>query len=277
MIRIITDSSCDFDPAMAKQLQVKIIPIHLYFGEKEYIDRVDLSIEEFYQKLATADKLPTTSQITPFQFEQVFAPYVEQGDEIVYISLSSRLSSSVQSAQTAAQKFPQGHIYVVDSLTAALGQHLLLQIAVRLRDQGLPAPEIAAQLTSLAKRTQLLACLKTLKYIQMGGRISAAEAKVGSVLGITPIIIYEDGAPKVSGKVRGHKAACRWMQQYLDKVPADNAYPAVFSHSVNPEGCKELEKTLSPQILGEHLFCDLGATIGTHIGPGAIGVAYIAR
>lgn len=123
MIRIITDSSSELDPELATQLQVDVIPIHISFGETEYLDRQTLSVSAFYQKLEQTEKLPTTSQITPFQFYQVFQPYVEAGDEIVGIFLSSQLSGTFQSAQAAKESLQSDQIYLVDSLNAALGQH----------------------------------------------------------------------------------------------------------------------------------------------------------
>lgn len=278
MIRIITDSSSDLDLDAAVQMQVDIIPIHIYFGETEYIDRQTLSVSEFYNKLTTVDKLPTTSQIPPIQFYQTFQPYVEAGDEIVGIFLSSQLSGTFQSAIAAKQMLHTDKIFLVDSLNAALGQHLQVQIAVRLREQGLSAAEIATQLTQLSKKTRLIACMKTMKYLQMGGRVSAATAKIGGILGITPIISLNDGKVEVIGKVRGHKTAFRWIQQHLDKEPADERYPVVFSHAANLAGRDELVQTLNDSLPNQdYLYCDLGSTIGTHIGPGAVGLAYIAK
>lgn len=276
MIRIITDSSGDLDLDVAAQLQVDVIPIHIFFGDTEYLDRQTLSVAEFYRKLEGASKLPTTSQITPFQFCQKFQPYLEAGDEIVMILLSSQLSGTYQSALTAKQMLQTDRIYLVDSLNAALGQHLLVQIAVRLREAGLSAQQIAEQLTELRQRVRLLACVKTMKYLQMGGRVSAATAKIGGVLGITPIITIEEGKVETAGKVRGHKAALRWMEQHLEKEPADARYPVVFSHSVNLQGREEMVQALDAALPNnDYLYCDLGSTVGTHIGPGAIGFAYI--
>ena len=265
MIRIITDSSGDLDLEAAAQLQVDVIPIHISFGETEYLDRQNLSVTEFYNKLETVDKLPTTSQITPFQFCQTFQPYLEAGDEIVMILLSSQLSGTYQSALTAKQMLQTDKIYLVDSLNAALGQHLLVQIAVRLREQGLSAQQIATQLTALNQKVCLIACMKTMKYLQIGG-----------ILGITPIISLINGKVEVVGKVRGHKAALRWMEQHLEKEPADERYPVVFSHSVNLAGRDEMVQALDTFLPNnDYLYCDLGSTVGTHIGPGAIGFAYI--
>lgn len=278
MIRIITDSSCDFDLEQAAQLNVDVLPIHIYFGETEYLDRQTLSVGEFYEKLETVEKLPTTSQITPYQFVQAFQPYVEAGDDIIGIFLSSKLSGTFQSAQIAAQTFQSDRIFIIDSLNAALGQHLLVQIAVQLRNEGLSAKEIADKLNELTKKVRLVACVQTMKYLVMGGRVSPALAKIGGILGINPLIEVIDGSVESTGKVRGHKAAHRWMRQYLEKHPSDNHYPVVFSHSVNIPGRDEMVQAVSDLFTDQtYLYCDLGSTVGTHIGPGAIGFAYIEK
>lgn len=278
MIRIITDSSSELDPELAARLQIDVIPIHIYFGETEYLDRQTLSVSDFYHKLEQVETLPTTSQITPFQFYQTFQPYVEAGDEIVGIFLSSQLSGTFQSAQAALQMLNTEHVYLVDSLNAALGHHLLVQIAVRLRDQGLSARQIAQQLEMLRHKVRLFACVKTMKYLVMGGRVPAAVGKIGGILGITPLIAVVEGKVEAVGKVRGHKAAHRWMQQQLEKEPADAQYPVVFCHSVNPQGRDEMVEALASFLPNQdYLYCDLGSTVGTHIGPGAIGFAYIAQ
>lgn len=278
MIRIITDSSCDFDLEQAANMNVDVLPIHIYFGETEYLDRQTLSVAEFYEKLETVEKLPTTAQVTPYQFVQTFQPYVEAGDEIVGIFLSSKLSGTYQSAQIAAQSLNTDHIYLVDSLNAALGQHLLVQIAVQLREQGLSAKEIAERLTELTKKVRLVACVKTMKYLVMGGRVSPALGKIGGILGINPLIEVIDGNVESVGKVRGYKAAHRWMLQYMEKHPANHQYPVVFSHSMNTEGRDEMIQALSSAFEEKnYLYCDLGSTVGTHIGPGAIGFAYIEQ
>ena len=278
MIHIITDSSSDYDLTLAAQQQVEIIPMRICFGETEYLDRQTISVADFDTKLEQADTLPSTSQITPFQFCQVFQPHIEAGDQIIGIFLSSELSGTFQSAQAAKQMLHTDNIFLVDSLNAALGQHLLVQIAVRLREQGLCAPDIARELTQLASKIRLIACVKTMRYLVMGGRVSPAAGKIGGILGITPIISLVDGKVEPLGKVRGHKAACHWIQHYLEAHPADARYPVVFSHSVNPQGRDELVQELDALLPNtDYLYCDLGSTIGTHIGPGAIGVAYIEK
>ena len=278
LIRIVTDSSCDFDLDQAAQMKVDVVPLHIYFGETEYLDRQTLSVADFYEKLETVDKLPSTAQVNPHQFIEVFQPYVEAGDEIVGIFLSSELSGTYQSALMARNQLNGSHIHIVDSRNAALGHHLLIQIAVQLRDQGLSAAEIAEQITALSKRVRLTACVKTMKYLVMGGRVSPALGKIGGVLGITPLIEVTGGKVESAGKVRGHKAANRWIHQYIEQHPLDNQYPAVFTQSVNPEGRDELIAALSDVLSGCSIMnCDLGCTIGTHIGPGAIGIAYIEK
>ena len=278
MIRIITDSSSDFDPEIAKELGLTIIPYPITFGDTEYLDRVTLSVDEFYQKLSVAEKLPTTSQITPFQFCKVFQPFLDAGDEIVGIFLSSELSGTFQSAMAAKEMMNTDRIFLVDSLNAALGQHLLVQIALNLKDQGLSASDIAEQITALTKKVRLVAYVKTMKYLVMGGRVSAAAAKIGSVLGITPIISVVGGKVVTAGKTHGHKAAHRWVSQYLTKEPVDPSYPIVFSHAAETTGRDAFVESIRSELpTDQFLYCDLGSTVGTHIGHGAVGIAYIAK
>lgn len=278
LIRLIADSSSDIDLDLASQLQVDIIPFPITFGSEEYLDRQTLTVENFYNKLQTVTELPKTSQITPFQFIERFRPYVEAGDEVVMLLLSSELSGTYQSAQTAVNMLQTDRVHLVNTYNAALGHHLLLQIAIRMRDDGYTAKRMADELNALAKRVRLIACMKTMKYLQMGGRVSPAVAKIGGILGITPIITLQDGKVEVVGKVRGHKGALNWMQQQMDRVPADAQYPVVFSHSVNLEGRDAMVAALDSCLPDcDYIYCDLGSTIGTHIGPGAIGFAYIEK
>ncbi|MBQ2119635.1 MAG: DegV family protein, partial [Peptococcaceae bacterium] len=126
------------------------------------------------------------------------------------------------------------------------------------------------------KKVRLVACVQTMKYLVMGGRVSPALGKIGGILGINPLIEVTDGSVESVGKVRGYKAAHRWMLQYLEKHPASSQYPVVFTHSVNENGRDDMVQALDAAFLNkQYLYCDLGCTVGTHIGPGAIGFAYI--
>ena len=276
MIRIVTDSTSDLSPQRATELGVEMIPLSVHFGEECFRDGVDISKVEFYDKLSRADKLPTTSQITPEVFEGVFRRCVEAGDEVLGIFISSDMSGTCQSANIARNMVDEQRITVVDSRTVTFALGLLVETACLLRDRGLPLVELARQVEELAGRIRLLAVVDTLKYLKMGGRISTATALVGGVLGISPIITIENGLVASIGKARGRKAALEWIARRMEGEPPDTTLPVAFGHSNNPQVMEDCMSFFQPQTKGAPLYvtCDIGAVVGTHVGPGAGGLAY---
>ena len=276
MIRIITDSTSDMNKKRVEQLGVCVVPLTVNFGNKAYIDGVELSNEDFYDKLVHAQELPTTSQVNPADFETVFKEYVDDGDEIVGLFISSKLSGTYQSAVIARESVSAERIYLVDTLTVSFGLSLMVEIAVKLRDQGYEAKHIADTLRNLSKKNRLIASLDTLKYLKMGGRLSATSAFVGSILGISPIITLTDGEVTVLGKARGQKGAIRFLLEYMQEHGRNEAYPVSFGHSNSYEALEKCMEAFDPY-LGETevLTGNIGSVVGTHSGPGAVGVAYI--
>lgn len=279
MIQIITDSTCDLSPELAETWGVRVIPLSVSFGDQTYTDGVTIDKPTFYSKLSEAEKLPTTSQPNPADMLEQMTPLLEQGDEIIGIFLSSKLSGTFQSATIAADMAESDRIYLVDSLNATFGMGLLVQIAVRLRDEGKTAAEIVATLEELKKRIRVIAFVDTLKYLQMGGRISAATAVVGNLLGINPLISIIDGAVESIGKARGRKAAYRHLKTMFEQETADLGYPVFFGHSNDPSAMTDLEAAIRPcfEHPAETYYAEIGSAIGTHVGPGAAGIAYIAK
>lgn len=279
MVRIITDSTCDIPFSQAEGMGIQIIPLQIHFGEECYRDQLDISNQEFYEKLAQVSELPTTSQINPDTFVQIFQEAVDAGDQVVGIFLSSKMSGTCQSAMIARNMVSEENIFVIDSRTVTFALGLLVNIAAQMRDQGCSAGEIAAKVEELTHRVRLLAMVDTLKYLKMGGRISGATAMVGGLLGINPIISIGDaGIVESAGKVRGRKAAFRWIAEQMAKEPADPAYQVAFGHSNAPEAMAECIASFNGRLDTEHaLRSDIGAVVGTHAGPGATGIAYIAR
>lgn len=274
MIHIITDSTSDLSPARQKALGVEVVPLSVHFGEDSFRDGVDLTNGEFYQRLRQAQQLPHTSQVNPEEFAARFRPWLDRGDQVVGIFLSSLLSGTCQSASIAAD-LVEGAVYVVDSTTVTFGLGLLVEMAARLRDRGLSAPELVREVEALAGRLRFYAVVDTLKYLKMGGRISAATAMVGGVLGITPILNIRDGVVAAAGKSRGRKGAFQWMEQRIAEEPVDTALPVAFGHSDAPEAMAECEAYFHARIPGmEILESDIGSVVGTHAGPGATGIAY---
>ena len=279
MIRIVTDSTSDLSIQRAAQLGVEMLPLSVHFGEECYRDGVDITKAAFYEKLAHADKLPTTSQITPEAFEAVFRRHIEAGDQVLGLFISSAMSGTCQSANIARSMVDEVNIAVPDTGTVTFGLGLLVETACLLRDQGLGLAELTARIAELAPRIRLLAAVDTLKYLKMGGRISTATALVGGVLGISPIITIEDGLVASIGKARGRKAALEWISKRMESEPPDTALPVSFGHSNNPAAMADCMEAFQAQTQGTPLVvtCDIGAVVGTHVGPGAAGLAYYRK
>ncbi len=279
MVRIITDGTSDITAQRARELGVHVMPMRVFFGQESFVDGVDITREEFFARLTSSDELPTTSQLNPDDFLEVFQGYVDQGDEIVGIFLSAELSGTCQSACIARDMAEGGEIHIVDSRTVTFALALLVEEAARMRDEGLSAAQIAAGVEELAQRVKLLAIVDTLTYLKKGGRISAATAAVGGLLGIKPIVgVDSRGTVEAVGKARSMASGLEWIARHIEQAPADPAYAVAYGHSNSPERvpvCMEALKGVLPQGRPP-LMGSIGAVIGTHVGPGAVGVAYVA-
>ena len=280
-VKLVVDSASDIDLKEAEALGVHMIPMSIQFGDKTYADGVDLSGTAFFEKLIESSELPTTSQITMFQFEECFTELTADGSEVVVITLSSKLSGTYAGAVSAARSFPE-KVFVVDSLNVCIGERILIQYAVRLLKEGLTAKELEERLLKARKRIKLMALLGTLEYLQKGGRISAAVAMSGAVLHIKPVISIEDGEVKMIGKAMGSKKGNNLLMQLISKsggIDFEMPYATAYSG---------LEDSLLKKYLRDSAFlwegesgeipsyC-IGSTIGTHVGPGAIAVAFFAK
>ncbi|WP_099204915.1 DegV family protein [Scatolibacter rhodanostii] len=278
MLRIITDSSSDLSLQRCEELGVEIIPLRVHFGEECFKANVEISNEEFYERLSKAESLPTTSQITPAEFEDIFRPYVEAGDEIVCLFISSKMSGTYQSALVAKGLVGGENIHIVDTLTVTFALALLVEEAVKMRDRGFSAAEIAEQITSIVPRNHLWAVIEDLKYLKMGGRLSATSAFFASILGICPIITIKDGLVETVGKARGKKAAYKLVENLIQKNEISNDYGVTLGHSNSPEGIKNFEEYFHDTLKKRDVTtCDIGSIVGTHVGPNACGLSYIRR
>ena len=278
MIRILTDSTCEISMESAKEMDVTVLPMTVHFGGESYVDGIELTPELFYQKLGESTELPTTTQINPSEFEEVFRAWTAAGDSVVGLFLSSDLSGTYQSAVIAANSVGSDNIFVIDSKTVTFGLGLLVLQAVRWRQEGLPAAALAARLEQEKERVTLLAVVDTLKYLKMGGRLSSAAAMVGGILGINPLITVTGGKVESIGKARGRKAAFDLLQKRINEVPPDRSAPMAYGHSNAPEALREcmdyFKETIPPQTA---FIAHIGSVVGTHVGPGAVGVAYFRQ
>lgn len=279
-VQIIVDSTADFSAKEIEKRQITCVPMTVTFGNQQYTDGVDLTKEEFFVKLINEKEFPKTSQPSPAKFAECFEEAKENGDDVVAILISSALSGTVQSALIAKDMAEHDGVYVVDSNTATLGIRLLVDRAVRMRDQGKNAKEIAETLDELKTRVRIYAGLDTLEYLQKGGRISKAAASIGRLAGIKPIVtIDENGKVVVCGKQRGNKHVYRQIVKYVEADMPDENYSVYFLYSADKKNCISFIQTLQKNGLdfGKIKTREIGPTIGSHIGPGAFGIVYIAN
>lgn len=278
MIQIITDSASDIVDKRREDLTV--LPVNIAFGEEEFQDGINLTHRMFYEKLIECDVLPVTSQVPPFTFEEAFRKAVEAGGQVIAITLSSKLSGTWQSACMAAEEFG-GKVRVVDSENASIGQHALVEYALRLKSAGLSFEEIVERLEADKGRIRLIALLDTLEYLKKGGRISKAAAMAGSLLSIKPVIAIQGGEVAILGKARGSKQGNNLLAEQVARTGGIDFGKPFFL------GYTGLDDSMLRKYIADHEALwkssvdaletsSVGGTIGTHVGPGAIGVAFFS-
>ncbi len=280
-VRIIVDSASDITLDRAAELEVDVIPLKTIFGEEEYLDGVTISHKEFYEKLIESDVHPTTSQIPPYEFEERFAEAKEAGDTVLCITLSSKLSGTYQSANIAAEDY-EDIVTIVDTENVAIGEHLLIELAVKLRGEGKSAKEIAEVLNVEKKKIRLIALLDTLEYLKKGGRISGTAAAVGGLLSIKPVIAIENGEIAVLGKARGSRNGQNLLREYSTKQGnIDYTKSCLLAYTGLSDELLRKYIADSQELyagFGKQLpICTIGSSIGTHAGPGAIAVAFFTK
>ena len=279
MIRILTDSAADLTAGDAAAIPgLHIVPLNVLFEDGETIrDGIDMTRADFYDRLQKADKLPRTSQPSPEAFMEVFEEAKAAGDEVVVILISSKLSGTFQCAKMAAEECEFNDAYFVDSDTASPGEYILIREAVRLRDEGVSAAEIAAALDLLKKRIRILAVVDSLKHLHKGGRLPAAVALVGGALGIKPVLSVYDGAVHLADKARGRPGASVALFKQMDKMGGvDTRYDFVMVYSSDKQVLGPIQHYVRNNLkLEGGRLSQIGSVIGTHIGPSAAGIAFV--
>jgi DegV family protein with EDD domain len=274
-VRIVTDSACDLPQARADALGIEIVPLTIRFGDEEFVDRVELSNEEFWRKVATSPVLPETAAPSPGAFEERFRALGASGAEgIVCINLSSRLSGTMQSAQVAAKAL-EGElpVTVIDSMSVSMGVGNQCIAARNLAEEGADITTIATQAEHLAKHTRLFGALDTLEHLRRGGRIGGAQAMLGSVLSIKPVIEVRDGVVAEAGKVRTRSKS---LAHLADKLAAASSPSGVYAfHAQAPDIDEFLERVATIVPRDQIEVGQIGPVIGAHAGPRTIGLGWI--
>lgn len=273
-VRIVTDSACDLTDAEVDSLGVAVVPLTIRFGAEEYVDREQLSVGQFYEKLASSAVLPETAAPSPGAFATAFRRLRDEGaDEIVCINLSSQLSATMQSAQNGATAVAaEVPVQVVDSCSITAGLGNLVMLAAQAARDGATAADVVALVEDLKSRQHVYGTLDTLENLKKGGRIGGAQALLGSMLAIKPLLDLSSGAVVEAGKTRTRKKAFAWLQQVvLDHAPFEHLS---VMHGFAPDVDDFLE-LLAPHVdLATVRVSPIGAVIGTHGGPRVVGVAF---
>ncbi|MCH5251332.1 MAG: DegV family protein [Lachnospiraceae bacterium] len=276
MVRIISDTLCDLTMEHAKELNIDILPLTVRFGDTDYKCGIELSNQEFYEKLETSSDNPTTAAVNPFEFEEIFQRYIDAGDEVVAILFSKHMSATFQSATIAAENINSPALHLIDCENGAMGQTLLVETAVTMRDAGMSAEEITEKITALLPKTLTYIVIDTMEYLKRGGRISKSAALIGGLMKLHPVLqIVADGAKPVD-KVKGKKSCNQWLINKLQEQPADKSYKLVIGHSNTPERAEALKALLRESGITNEIFITcIGPVVGTHIGPNCLGIGYI--
>ena len=274
-IAVVTDSTADLPKELYKENNIKVVPLHVHFGNDVYKEGIDLSSEQFYNKLRSAKTMPRTSQPAPYEFEAVYKKLIDKSDSIVSIHLSSKLSGTYQSASIAAKAVDPKNIHVIDSNFVSAGTGLLALEAVRLSNQNIPARDIVNKLESLKTKLKLFFTVDTFDYMVKNGRIGKATAFLGTLLSIRPIMAIADGIVEPIEKLRGsrERALKRLAEVAAEAMPKGANLRGAIVHAVEPERGEILKQTLEGLLPFESLItCSLGAVIGSHGGPGTLGI-----
>ncbi len=274
-IKFITDSGSDIPQ---NQTEVRVIPLTITFQDESFSDGVNLSHYEFYEKLVNGSVLPSTSQIPPYQYEQVFREELQDADALIVVTVSSRLSGTYQSAMMASQEFA-GKVFVIDSLSVTVGQRALIDYGLRLVKEGKSIEEIVSELNEVRKDLKIIAMLDTLDYLKRGGRISATTAFAGTLLSIKPAVTVRDGEVVLLGKARGSKQTNNFLSKAIvESGGIDFSKPFYIGYTGNDmtllnryiEDSRQFWQSATDVLP----IMSIGGAIGTHVGPGAIALAF---
>lgn len=276
-MRIITDSAADFSQEELARLQIECVSTQVIFGNETCTPGLNISQEDFWLRLLAGESVKT-SQPAPAAFLDVFQAAKDAGEEVVCVCVSSGVSGTIQSARLAAAMCDWDGIHVVDSLTGAAAQKLLVQHTCRLRDQGFGAAQTVEELERLRGRVRLFASLDTLEYLARSGRIPKALASLGALTQLKPLIeVSREGKIVLAGKAFGRHRAIDSLARRMAETAIDTAYPVLPLYSYDPSNSRALVQKLQVrgvQVSGE--YSAVGPSIAPHIGPNAYGVAFVA-
>jgi DegV family protein with EDD domain len=276
MIKLVTDSTAYLPDELIRKHDIRIVPLYVHFGQEAFKEGVELSNEAFYARLKDAAELPTTSQPSAGQFLEVFQELAAAGHEVVVLTISHKLSGTYSSAIAAQQMLPEAKISVIDSLSTSVGLQLMVEAAAKALAAGASRQQIVEQIEAIKQNMYVLFVVDTLEYLAKGGRIGNAKAFLGTLLKIKPILVLQDGAIEPLEQVRSkRKAIAQMMNLVKEHVDGDGTQAKVaITHALVPEEAEEIKREIVNELgCSEPYLATVGPVIGTHTGPGVVGVA----
>jgi DegV family protein with EDD domain len=277
LIKIITDSTSDIPEALIKQYGINVVPLTVNFIEKSYKDGVELTGDEFFEKLAASEEMPTTSQVSIGEFVEVFEKELETSKDILCVNISSDLSGTYNAAMQAKEHMGNEHVHVVDSRLVSFALGVVVVEAARKLEQGVALEEVIDYLEHVHEDMQNIFIFDTLEYLLKGGRLSKNEALLGNLLNIKPILTIEDGALKSRDKIRGRKKAIKYaIKQVMADYEKQPFKKIAIFQSADSQMMKEIRTRLEEEFdFDEILESKIGSVVGTHSGPGCAALSYI--
>lgn len=275
-IKIITDSTADLPKEIYEKYDVEVLPLLINFGEESYLDGVEITTNEVFERIKKDNILPTTAQVTPNRFAQVYEKYLAEGYKIISIHISSVMSGTYQSACIAKDMIESQDIIVIDSqnVTAALG--MLVLKAAKLREKGYNVAKIEEELNRIKYNIRLSVYFDSLEYLVRGGRISKTAGVVGNMLGIKLILEIKDGIMSIKEKIRGNKKSIKKIISDLENANLDSETPVLLI-DVNNVEIKEALKEYMKNNEVNYIECPVGSTVCIHSGPGCCGLAFLTK
>ena len=282
MVIIATDSAADFEMHELEKMNVYYLPMSISFGEDNYLENISITKDEFFERLQTDENFPKTSQPSPALFEELFNKAKQNNDEVVYIPLSLALSGDYQTAMSIKQMVDYDGIYILDSRTCTGGQRILIEKAVKLRDEGKSAKEIYDFLDELKKRTEIYTVMDTLEYLYKNGRIANTAYYIAQLGHIKPIMhagYSTEGKADIPSKHIGTNKAIKYIIDKVQEEKPDEEYPIYVLYTYIKDNAYKLAKKLEEigYPIKEEQIIPVGATVGAHIGPNACAIAYIKK
>jgi DegV family protein with EDD domain len=278
-VAIVTDSSAYLPPDLMQRLSIQAVPLQLIWGEATYQDGIDISPQEFYRRLPDAKVMPTTSQPSPAAFQAVYKDLLEQGNEILSVHISSKLSGTVDSAVQARQTFPNAPIEIIDSLSTSLGMGFAILEAARAAQQGATLADCKTMVEQALANSRVFFLLNTLEFLRRGGRIGGAQAFLGTALNLKPILELRDGRIEALERVRTYnKALDRILEIFEAQVGGRKPIRIGILHAnAESEANRLMERAralFNVNDIRETMICPVSPAIGTHTGPGCLGMVF---